>query len=449
VSHRNVETLIGRLATDPTLRRRFAESPAVVLREFRDQGYELTGVELEALRLTSPEAIRSFADTLDRRLRRAEVAPVREKEQMTMSYNPFERGPSPVGVRTLELRHSALADHPVPLELWYPATETHRGQDLDAATWDQYTHPTGLPAFNQQAVRDAAAVPDNHPLVLYCHGAYGQRRESSRICTHLASHGYVVASADFPGDNIADLIPRDGTAVVSKTPVDESARKRPSQASLFVDLLLAMTLPSGLRVDPRRIGTAGISMGGFTSLALNSIDTRIGATFPMCPMFGERSMLPQCRRLQNLLRVDSWLRPVPTLLLTGDLDPLVNVQDIRLLYSLITAPKRLVVVRRAGHMHWADNAEQGHEWFRKGYLSGEFPDPEVDGIALGTAMRPFAELCTEEQANATARGLCLAHMDAHLNDDRRAQAFLDSDLPGVFAARGVDIEVTASLALTR
>jgi hypothetical protein len=71
VTHRNVETLIGRLATDPLARRRFAADPAAVLREFQDAGYELTAIELDALAATDPEAMRAFAESIDRRIRKA------------------------------------------------------------------------------------------------------------------------------------------------------------------------------------------------------------------------------------------------------------------------------------------------------------------------------------------------------------------------------------------
>jgi dienelactone hydrolase len=241
---------------------------------------------------------------------------------------------------------------------------------------------------------------------------------------------------------MADLIPVDGgEAAVAKTPVDESARRRPVQASRLIDLLLDASL-TGMRLDAERIGAAGISMGGYTALAINSLDARVRAAFPMCPMFGDRSLLPQVRRLQKLLRVDNWLSQVPTLLLTGEMDPLVNVEDIRLLFSKIASPKRLVVLRKAGHMHFADNAGFGHEWFRKGYLSGSWPDPEIDAIALGTAMRPFAELCTEAQSGGTVRGLCLAHMDAHLKGNAAAIAFLHGDLARTFAtALGVELGI--------
>jgi hypothetical protein len=75
MTHRNVETLIGRLATDPALRRRFAGDPAAVLGELREQGYELTSVELEALAATDAEALRALAETLDARIRRIDPNP--------------------------------------------------------------------------------------------------------------------------------------------------------------------------------------------------------------------------------------------------------------------------------------------------------------------------------------------------------------------------------------
>ena len=74
MTHRNVETVIGRLATDPGLRRRFAADPVRVLRQLQDRGVELTSVELDALAATDSSAIRSFAEGLDRRIRRADVS---------------------------------------------------------------------------------------------------------------------------------------------------------------------------------------------------------------------------------------------------------------------------------------------------------------------------------------------------------------------------------------
>ena len=70
MSHRQVEALIGRLATDPQLRRRFEDGAAAVLHELVAQGYELSSIEIDALASIDRRAIRTFAAALDPRLRR-------------------------------------------------------------------------------------------------------------------------------------------------------------------------------------------------------------------------------------------------------------------------------------------------------------------------------------------------------------------------------------------
>lgn len=57
------------------MRRRFAEDPAAVLREFQEEGYDLTPIELDALAATRADALRSFAESIDRRIRRADPGP--------------------------------------------------------------------------------------------------------------------------------------------------------------------------------------------------------------------------------------------------------------------------------------------------------------------------------------------------------------------------------------
>jgi hypothetical protein len=54
MAQRNVEILIGRLLTDEDLRRRFMREPRATLDEFRQQGWELTAGEVDAL--LSPDA---------------------------------------------------------------------------------------------------------------------------------------------------------------------------------------------------------------------------------------------------------------------------------------------------------------------------------------------------------------------------------------------------------
>ncbi len=69
--HTNVALLLGRLATDSQLRRRFADDPMGLLSSLVERGFELTTVEIDALASLDPEAIKTFASALDRRLRHA------------------------------------------------------------------------------------------------------------------------------------------------------------------------------------------------------------------------------------------------------------------------------------------------------------------------------------------------------------------------------------------
>src|SRR5215472_16610925 len=78
-------------------------------------------------------------------------------------YDPFTRGPYPVGVRTFHALDTAR-NRRFPCEVWYPAAEHHRGQDLAPATRDTFLALPGDPPRRQLAVRDAAAQPGSFPL---------------------------------------------------------------------------------------------------------------------------------------------------------------------------------------------------------------------------------------------------------------------------------------------
>ena len=121
-------------------------------------------------------------------------------------YHPFERGPLPVGVRTLAL-HDPARDRKLTAEVWYPAKATFAGADTDPQRRDRYPLFPGFPEAWQLAVRDAA--PDEglpaRALAIFSHGYAGHRRQSTFFTTHLASHGWVVVSVDHTGNTFMDL----------------------------------------------------------------------------------------------------------------------------------------------------------------------------------------------------------------------------------------------------
>src|SRR5438876_152784 len=139
-----------------------------------------------------------------------------------MEFDPFARGPFPVGVRSGQLRDARRHDRPLPFEIWYPAAPGFIGLDLSPATQDTFTVLPNAPPLRQAAVRDAAVQPGRYPLVVYSHTSLGHRRQSSFLCTHLASHGYVVAAADHTGNTFGDLVAR-ANAGTTLRPEDRAA----------------------------------------------------------------------------------------------------------------------------------------------------------------------------------------------------------------------------------
>jgi len=234
-------------------------------------------------------------------------------------YDPFARGPFPVGVRTVEL---ARGTRPLPAELWYPATDEYAGQDVAETTRDRYELIPGFPFVWQDAVRDATPRRGRHPLVAFSHGYGGHRRQSTFLCTHLASHGYVVAAVDHTGNTMLEVVQgvmtlrSGGTLPHPDTVLREFVALRPADVSYAIDQVLAM---DGL-VDPDRIGMAGHSFGGWTTLTTTARDRRIRAAVPLAPAGGASPLPVDPLRESVDLR---WDREVPTLYVVAGRDSLL------------------------------------------------------------------------------------------------------------------------------
>ena len=345
-------------------------------------------------------------------------------------YDPFTRGPFPVGVRTVVL---ARGGRLLPVELWYPATDEYAGSDVAESTRDTYQLIPGFPLVWQEAVRDATARPGRHALVVFSHGYGGHRRQSTFLCTHLASHGYVVAAVDHTGNTMLEVV--QGVLILGaggrlphpNTVLREFVDLRPADVSFTIDHLLGM---DGL-ADPDRIGMAGHSFGGWTTLTTTARDRRIRAALPLAPA-GGASPIPS-----NLLResVDlRWSREVPTLYVVADRDSILPLAGMQELFARTPATKRMVVLEDADHLHFCDRVEETHELFRM------MPqDPLFEHIQK--AIPPITELVPGERAHLAIRGLAVAHMDAHLRGDEAAARLLAGDVRATLAARGVVVSV--------
>lgn len=238
------------------------------------------------------------------------------------------RGPHGVGVTTIELvdttrptaangDFAGVPERRMQVEIWYPAA-------AGAASPEE---------------RDVALDGGPYPLILFAHGFSSSRVQSASYTQHLASHGYVVASADFP-------------ASYGGAPGGPRLRgviDQPGDASFIIDeLLLRNGEPDGLfagAIDPERIGMTGHSLGGLTTLMTTYgplRDDRILAALPISP--------PGCFFEAGAFAGVT----TPLMVLGGSEELIVDPTSIRKAYDLANAPRYFVELAGADHIKFGD-----------------------------------------------------------------------------------------------
>ena len=349
----------------------------------------------------------------------------------TDEYDPFVRGRFPVGVRTIRALDT-VRDRLFPCEIWYPAAAQHAGQDVAPGTQDFFTVPLRDTPRSQMAVRNAEAQPGTYPLIIFSHHSLGHRRAATFLCTHLSSHGYVVAALDHSEVVAVELARRDGETDEQKAARAEAwiANRVPDIRFLLDHLLNGAAWDSETGLDPTQVGIVGHSFGGWTALAATAVDWRIRAVVALAPG-GSSQPKPGILRVKLAF---SWGRDVPTLYLVAENDISLPLGGMYELFERTRATKQMVILRRADHLHFMDNVEEVHETVRAMTFTGEL-------AWIPKEMRPIAELCSGEQAHLFVRGLTLCHMDAMLRRQEEAQRFLLGDLEAELAVRGVDVIV--------
>jgi dienelactone hydrolase len=352
-----------------------------------------------------------------------------------VQYDPFARGPFPVGVRTLSAR-DATRDRVFPCEVWYPATALYAGQDLAPATQDAFTVPAAGTTRSQSAVRDADAHPGAHPLILYSHPSGTHRRAATFLCTHLASHGYVVAAMDH-SEVVTPALARkpDETKEQTAARIEQVIANRVPDVRLLLDHMLGPAmLDSEARPDPEHVALIGHSFGGWTVLATADVEPRIQAIVALAPGGASKrkpGILPTALAF-------AWGRDVPTLYLVAEDDTFTPLDGMHELYERTPATKRMFILRHADHCHFMDHVEESHEAVRAMPAIGE-----LSWIARD--VRPIGELCSGDEAQRFVCGLTLAHVDATLRGLAEARRFWEQDIVAALAARGVDARAAGQL----
>jgi predicted dienelactone hydrolase len=131
---------------------------------------------------------------------------------------------------------------------------------------------TAFGPYDVAAAPSTAALPGTWPLVVISHGHGGSDLGHHDLASDLARHGFVVVTFEQPGDNFHD---QSGSAT------SRVLGGRAIQVRAVIDTVLADARWKPL-VDPARIGVAGFSAGGYTSLLVVGAKPRFDRFLAYC-----------------------------------------------------------------------------------------------------------------------------------------------------------------------
>lgn len=175
---------------------------------------------------------------------------------------PSSFGPYKVGREVIQITSRNGRSRTV--DVWYPVSPrtTGRPSIYVGPSFSRLSYP------NRALDRVPVATGRPFPMVVYSHGSGGLRFIATFFTETLASHGFVVISADHSGDTISDVFAgrpatRDQEAAV--------IANRAADVRMIVNGVLTRSKTPGdllyKAVDPARIGITGHSYGGLTAFA--------------------------------------------------------------------------------------------------------------------------------------------------------------------------------------
>lgn len=330
-------------------------------------------------------------------------------------------GPHGVGVTTLQIVDTTRVTAPnrddpgaperrMVVEVWYPAAATAAAPEQRDAALDQSGGP--------------------YPLIIFAHGFSAFRTQSPSYTRHLASHGYIVASADFPQSRI-------GTP---GGPRISAVLDQPADVSFVIDEMLKRAAATdgafAGAIDEDRIGMTGHSLGGLTTMltAYGAMrDARIKAFAPISPVgcflpagFGANAS-------------------VPMMVIGGTRERILDPASIRAAYEGAGPPKYYVQIIGADHIRFADFDTTDEQL---GDIVAQTSRGDLVGDAIKVAQATGAnvakclerttstdELITGARQRELLRTAATPFFDAYLRGDQSAFRFLRETLPALAGIR--------------
>lgn len=261
-------------------------------------------------------------------------------------------GPLGVGETTLTLPTDGA-----PVEVWYPATKASVAgkpeATYDLVNWLPAALKKLIPAgftvsYPSGGVRGVPVAPGRYPLVVFSHGYAGFRDQSTFLTARLASWGFVVAAPDHFSRDLTEVLGGPTAATAKTTDVGDLK----ATIALMGAQDASASSPFHGHVDTGLVGAVGHSAGGAAVEALAATDPRvttfIGLAGATVGSFGQTRRGP-----------GSVVPHQPGMLMSGTSDHVVSDVGMIAAYGRMRSPKRLVLLRGAGHLVFADVCEVG------------------------------------------------------------------------------------------
>lgn len=321
-------------------------------------------------------------------------------------------------------RSNWSGDGPRPLAatVWYPASPEASEEEWSA----------GVFRFGHGALEVPFVDAAERPLVVLSHGTGGSAAQLSWLAERLAPAGFIVAGVNHHGNTAVEDRQWPGGFVLPW--------ERTRDLSVLIDRLLAHP-EIGPRIDRRRIGAAGFSLGGYSVLGLAGIQLpSFEAWERRC---GSRPDSPACRLPPEarftLDEVDSMKRSDPAFQ-SGIERGRRSVRDSRVtavyaiapaLISLLTEAEVPGDVSAALRVVLSENDEQVALSETRSFLTESLPQASVRVVEDGTHY-VFLSECTL-RGRLMLRSLCsdpwgVDRNDVHAMTGQDAVDFFDSAL---------------------
>lgn len=341
--------------------------------------------------------------------------------------DPMKLGPFPVGVTTTVLIDTSRVDHltkrarQLVTEIWYPAADSARNMPIskftdffpggvtpEVETYINKSLGRSTEEINKsywmRSYRDASVRKGRYPVIFFSHGNGGFRYQNTFWCDYVASHGYIIVSADHTG-NAGLTVLKEGAVPMQGSETMNSSLDRPKDVSFLLDQMILWNGGADVRfkgrMDLSKPCAAGMSFGSMTAVRVGDTDPRFKSVIAMSGAY------PQHTNLQ-----------IPTLWMIGTEDRTIGPGGnaiVRSHHQKQTGPSYLLELKNGGHFSFTD----------VGKMRPDFGD----GVGKGKRQAGGAEFqfTSLETTYQIINSYSVAFLGIYVKDQKAHNAFMQTN----------------------